>query len=240
MASGKFVSYVRVSTKRQGESGLGLAAQRESIAQYLNGGDWELLREFEEVESGKVNERPQLAAALKHCERTGATLIVAKLDRLSRDSAFLNNLMASDIKFIIADYPGANKFVLQVFAALAEYERTLISQRTKAALARSKKPKGIKGAANLLKAAEAGRALGQQANAERAMGFTARVGELILEHKRMGLNLTQTAERLNADQILTSRGFKKGPDRKPTGERLMWTAAGVQRVLRKFGREGCP
>ena len=149
MAEGKFVSYVRVSTKRQGDSGLGLSAQRESIDTYLNGGNWELIEEFTEVESGKVDSRPQLLAALDLCDKTGATLIVAKLDRLSRDSAFLNNLMKSDINFIIADFPSANPFMLRVFAALAEYERELISQRTKAALAKSVKVKGAKGIVNL-------------------------------------------------------------------------------------------
>jgi len=232
MKNTKYVSYVRVSTKRQGDSGLGLSAQRESITQYLKGA--EVLKEFEEVESGKINDRPQLTAALEHCGHTGATLIVAKLDRLSRDSCFLNNLMKSDIKFVIADFPTANKFMLQVFAALAEYERELISQRTKAALARSTKPKGVKGAKNLEASAEDGRLHGQLANMWKADTFVAKVGKTIQEYQNEGLNLKEIAARLNAEKRLTASDSRKAVKGEPIGERLQWTAAGVQRVLKKL------
>jgi len=229
----KYVSYIRVSTKRQGDSGLGLAAQRDAIAQYLKGA--EVLKEFEEVESGKkVSNRPQLEAALEHCSHTGATLIVAKLDRLSRDSCFLNNLMNSDIRFVIADFPTANKFMLQVFAALAEYERELISQRTKAALARSIKPKGVKGAENLEASAEDGRVHGQLANMWKADKFAAKAGKRIEEYKNAGLTLNEIAARLNAEKILTSRGYKRDANGKPTSERLQWTPTAVRRIQKRL------
>src|SRR4051812_23779043 len=97
---GKFVAYYRVSTARQGRSGLGLDAQKKAVADYLNGGRWTLLREFVEVESGKHNDRPQLAKALHLSRVTGATLVIAKLDRLSRNAAFLNTLKDSGLKFV--------------------------------------------------------------------------------------------------------------------------------------------
>ncbi len=123
MKAGKYVSYCRVSTAKQGLSGLGLEAQREAIRQYLNGGTWELIAEFTEIESGKVNDRPELSAALHYAKLTGAVLIVAKLDRLSRDLNFITNLQKAGVEFIVCDFPSANAFTLQVFGALAEYER---------------------------------------------------------------------------------------------------------------------
>jgi DNA invertase Pin-like site-specific DNA recombinase len=104
MASGKFVAYYRVSTVRQGQSGLGLEAQQESVRRYLNGGDWELLAEHQEVETGKgadaLDKRPQLKAALAECRRQGATLIIAKLDRLARNVHFVSGLMESRVRFV--------------------------------------------------------------------------------------------------------------------------------------------
>src|SRR5689334_2399400 len=100
MALGKFVSYLRVSTKRQGESGLGLEAQRKAVEDYLNGGNWELVTEFVEIESGKDNARPKLAEALHRAKATGARLLIAKLDRLSRNVAFIANLQESRVKFV--------------------------------------------------------------------------------------------------------------------------------------------
>src|SRR5271170_6550097 len=99
MAAGKFVSYLRVSTERQGRSGLGLEAQRKTVEDYLNGGAWQLLREYVEIESGKRNDRPQLAAAMAHAKATGATVVIAKLDRLARNVAFISNLIESGVEF---------------------------------------------------------------------------------------------------------------------------------------------
>lgn len=138
MAGGKYVAYYRVSTPRQGRSGLGLDAQRKAVTDYLNGGDWTLLEAFTEVETGKRNDRPQLEAALRHCALTGATLIVAKLDRLSRDAAFLMSLQASNVEIKFADMPFADKMMIGIMALIAEWEREQISKRTKDALAAAK------------------------------------------------------------------------------------------------------
>src|SRR6185437_11588396 len=114
MASGRFVSYLRVSTERQGASGLGLEAQRAAVAAHLNGGRWELLQEFVEVESGKRKDRPQLAQALRLCRQKKAMLVIAKLDRLARNVYFISGLMESGVEFVACDMPDANKFVLHI------------------------------------------------------------------------------------------------------------------------------
>src|SRR5690349_21739379 len=138
MAEGRFVAYYRVSTDRQGRSGLGLDAQRSAVTDYLNGGNWQLVAEFTEVESGRKNDRPELAKALATCRRIGATLIIAKLDRLARNVAFVSNLMESGVEFTAVDFPTANRLTIHILAAVAEHEREMISARTKAALAAAK------------------------------------------------------------------------------------------------------
>src|SRR5246127_2728092 len=114
MANGKFVSYLRVSTSRQGISGLGLEAQRAAVAGYLNGGEWTLVQEVVEVESGKHNDRPALAGALRLCRKHRATLIIAKLDRLARNVHFISGLMESGVEFVAVDMPQANRFVVHI------------------------------------------------------------------------------------------------------------------------------
>src|SRR3954469_22234666 len=126
---GKFVAYYRVSTARQGRSGLGLDAQKKAVADYLDGGKWTLLREFTEVESGKDDSRPELAKALHLAGVTGATLVIAKLDRLSRNAAFLLTLRDSGAKFVAADMPDANALTVGVLALIAQHEREAISKR---------------------------------------------------------------------------------------------------------------
>src|SRR5271154_4183939 len=138
MANGKFVSYLRVSTARQGISGLGLEAQRASVAAFLNGGDWTLVQEVVEVESGKRSDRPALAEALRLCRKHRATLIIAKLDRLARNVHFISGLMESGVEFVAVDMPQANRFVVHILAAVAEQEADAISRRTKAALEAAK------------------------------------------------------------------------------------------------------
>jgi DNA invertase Pin-like site-specific DNA recombinase len=138
MAHGKFVSYLRVSTQRQGRSGLGLEAQRETVSSYLNGGNWTLIAELVEIESGKRNDRPKLAEALRLCRIHGATLIIAKLDRLARNVNFISNLMEAGVEFIACDLPQANRLTVHIMAAMAEHEAAMISARTKAALAAAK------------------------------------------------------------------------------------------------------
>lgn len=129
--AGKYVAYYRVSTDRQGKSGLGLSAQRESVMAYLNGGDWILSGEFVEVESGRNSKRrPELAKALELCRKEGATLVVAKLDRLYRNMHAMTTLMQSKVEFVAVDNPHANKFTIHILAAVAEHESELISKRT--------------------------------------------------------------------------------------------------------------
>jgi DNA invertase Pin-like site-specific DNA recombinase len=137
-ATRRFVAYYRVSTDRQGQSGLGLEAQRKAVADYLKGGAWELVGEFTEVESGKKSDRPQLRMAIEACRKHKARLVIAKLDRLSRNLAFIATLMESGVEFVAADMPFANKLTIHILAAVAEHEREAISERTKAALAAAK------------------------------------------------------------------------------------------------------
>jgi DNA invertase Pin-like site-specific DNA recombinase len=132
-----FVAYYRVSTARQGQSGLGLDAQRSAVGGFV-AGRGELAGEFVEVESGRKNDRPQLAAALDLCRRKRAVLVIAKLDRLARNVAFVSNLMESGIEFVAVDMPQANRLTIHILAAVAEHEREAISQRTIAALAAAK------------------------------------------------------------------------------------------------------
>ena len=156
MANGKFVAYFRVSTAKQGLSGLGLEAQQAAVSAYLNGGSWEMIQEFVEIETGKgadaLAKRPQLRAVLDVCKRTKATLVIAKLDRLARNVHFVSGLMESGVDFVAADMPSANKVMIQMHSVMAEWERDQISARTKAALAAAK-ARGVvlgkAGAANL-------------------------------------------------------------------------------------------
>ena len=143
MATGKFVAYYRVSTERQGRSGLGLDAQKAAVKEYLDGGRWTLVKEFTEVESGKNNDRPQLAKALHLCKVTGARLVIAKLDRLSRNAAFLLTLRDSGTRFVAADLPDATELTVGILAVVAQDEAKRISERTKAALQEAKK-RGVK------------------------------------------------------------------------------------------------
>lgn len=136
----RFISYLRVSTAKQGESGLGLEAQRQAVIDYLNGRSSELIAEFVEVESSKRDDRPQLIAALEACRRQKATLVIAKLDRLARNVAFIAKLMEAGVSFLAVDNPHANKLMLHLLAAFVEHERDQIRARTKAALAAAKSP----------------------------------------------------------------------------------------------------
>ena len=138
MVKSSFVSYLRVSTQKQGQSGLGLEAQRKAVDDYLNGGDWTVIEEVVEIESGKNNKRPKLNEAIQLCKASGATLVVAKIDRLTRDAAFLLNLKDAGIDFIAADMPEANRLTIGIMALVAEQEREAISKRTKEALAAAK------------------------------------------------------------------------------------------------------
>ena len=139
----KYVAYLRVSTQKQGFSGLGLEAQKEIIQNHLR--EITPIAEYTEVESGRKTDkgRPQLRKALEHCRKEGATLIVAKLDRLARNVSFLSSLLENDVEIVFCDFPQANKMVLHILAAISQYEAELIATRTKQALA-AKKARGSK------------------------------------------------------------------------------------------------
>src|SRR3974377_86257 len=123
MSEGKFVSYLRVSTARQGRSGLGLEAQRKAVDDFLNGGDWRVIEEVVEVESGKRTDRPELMKAFQACRLFGAKLVIAKLDRLSRDAHFLLGLEKAGVDFVAVDMPNANRMTVGLMAVVAEEER---------------------------------------------------------------------------------------------------------------------
>lgn len=133
----KYVSYFRVSTDKQGIRGLGMEAQREAVSRQVNGG--EVVGEFQEVESGKRRDRPELVKALARCRECGATLVIAKLDRLARNAAFVLGLRDSGVEFVCCDYPQANRLTIGILAVVAEHEREMISARTKDALQAAKR-----------------------------------------------------------------------------------------------------
>ena len=219
----KFVAYLRVSTAKQGRSGLGLEAQREAVRQFVVGRGGKIIApEFVEVETGSRNDRPELDKALKRCRLRGATLVVAKLDRLSRNAAFLMTLRDSGVDFVAADLPEANTMTVGVMAVVAQHEREAISQRTKAALAaaraRGRVLGGFRGAAPNIaeyqqKGVQAACRLASQAAEERR--------ETIEALQRESLSLSAMATRLNADSVRTSRGGK-------------WTATAVKRTIERL------
>jgi DNA invertase Pin-like site-specific DNA recombinase len=134
----KYISYFRVSTQRQGQSGLGLEAQQTAVQAFLSTHTHELVGTFTEIESGRNSDRPQLTAALALARRQKATVVIAKLDRLARSVAFISAIMESGVEFIAADMPAANRLTIQIMAVIAENEAKMISDRTKAALAAAK------------------------------------------------------------------------------------------------------
>jgi DNA invertase Pin-like site-specific DNA recombinase len=220
MARGKFVAYYRVSTARQGTSGLGLEAQREATTRYLNGGSWELIGEFTETETGKgadaLAKRPQLRAALDLCKKRGARLIIAKLDRLARNVHFVSGLMESKVKFVAVDMPEANELTIHIMAAFAEHEAKRISERTKEALAAAKARGVVLGATgpqNLKRNIEA--------RQEAANAFAASLANVLAGFKSAGLSQREMVDELNKLGIKTVRG----------GE---WSLAQLQRVLARL------
>lgn len=196
----KFIAYYRVSTIRQGESGLGLDAQKASTATYLAAISGTLSLEFTEVESGKVANRPKLTEAIETCRRTGATLLIAKLDRLARNVAFIANLLESGVSFTAIDMPNADKFMLHVYAAVAEEEGRRISERTKAALS-SAKARGVKLGVHGIILSEKNR---KDAN-RFASSFKPILNELLVNEN---LSFRNTAIRLNELGLPTARGRK--------------------------------
>ena len=205
---GKYISYFRVSTDQQGRSGLGLEAQERAVADYLGGNGWTAIAAFTEVESGKRDDnRPELGRALAACRLHGATLVIAKLDRLSRNVAFIAALMDSGVDFVAVDFPQANRLTVHILAAVAEHERAMISQRTKEAPAAAK-ARGVKlGNDNLTDAARAkGRVASALALAKRAKERAALVVPTIRELQAGGASLHKVAEALNSKGVPAPRG----------------------------------
>lgn len=204
----RFIAYYRVSTKKQGKSGLGLEAQKQSVAGYLASVHGNLVGEFEEVEHGtrRGNHRPQLAAALAACRVHGARLIIAKLDRLARNVAFTSNLMESKVDFIACDFPLANRLTIHILAAVAEHEAEMISTRTKQALAASKKKLGGD-RGNTHKIYKLGNRASAKVRSEQAQRRAADLLPEINKIRAEGLtSLRQIAAGLNKRGILTARG----------------------------------
>lgn len=204
------VSYFRVSTDRQGQSGLGLEAQRKAVADYLNGGCWEVLGEYTEVESSKNDDRPELRKAMDHARRTGATLVVAKLDRLARDAHFLLGLQKAGVRFVAADMPEANEAMVGFMAIFAQYERDQISKRTKAALAAAK-ARGTKlgnpNGAAALKRAGKGNTDGVAAIKAKADRRAHDLAGVVASIRAEGAtSFRAVADELNRQSITTARG----------------------------------
>jgi DNA invertase Pin-like site-specific DNA recombinase len=224
--SAKLIAYYRVSTKEQGESGLGLEAQTAAVEAYAKGIGATILRSYREVETGKRSDRPELTKALTDAKRSKATLCIAKLDRLARNVAFTANLMESGVEFVACDNPHANRLTIHILAAVAEDEAKRISDRTKAALAAYKCRGGSLGA--------------HRPNARRLKGGThlegARKGAMVskaladdayadlkpsmVEWRSAGLSLRGIASKLNSEGHTTRRGQP-------------WNAMQVKRVLER-------
>ncbi len=210
-----FIAYYRVSTDRQGRSGLGLEAQRATVAAHLSHGQ-ALKAEFTEIETGKRNDRPELTKALAECKKQRARLIIAKLDRLARNLHFISGLMESGIEFVACDVPGANRLMLQILAVFAEHEREMISKRTKEALAAAKARGCRLGNPNPRPAG----LLGRQKLKTSADQFAISLRPLVENLKSQGLSLRTIAKEMNQQNIKTARG----------GE---WYASTVRNVLKR-------
>jgi DNA invertase Pin-like site-specific DNA recombinase len=211
----RFIAYYRVSTDRQGKSGLGLDAQQKAVRDNVAVWAGELVAEFTEVESGKRNDRPQLAAAMAACRKHKAVLCIAKLDRLARNVAFIANLMDAGVDFVAVDMPNANHLTLHIMAAFAQHEREAISTRTKAALAAAKSRGRKLGNPRLAVARETA----NRNHSAKADALAANVLPIVREVQATGLTtLAAIAGALNARGVRTARG---GP----------WHAATVRNLL---------
>lgn len=198
---GRFIAYLRVSTAKQGRSGLGLAAQHSKIGAFLSDED-ELLGEYVETQSGRQDAREELWKAIRHAKRTSAKLLIAKLDRFSRKVSFISRVMEEGVGLAVADMPHASDFQLHIFAALAQEERRLISERTKAALAEAKKRGVVLG--------KNGKVLAARNRAE-AVRFASEVWPRISPMIENGMSLSSISRRLNEEGIQTARGGQFHP-----------------------------
>jgi DNA invertase Pin-like site-specific DNA recombinase len=211
------VAYYRVSTLKQGASGLGLEGQVAAVDQFARDRGAEILRAYQEVESGKRADRPELARALAHARRSGATLVIAKLDRLARNVHFLAGLMEAKVDFVACDNPHANPLTIHILAAVAEDEARRISDRTRAALAAYKARGGKLGAARpdaprlTAEARARGARNGGQSAHARADAAYADLAAMLADLRAGGLSLRTIAARLNAEGQTTRRGRPWNP-----------------------------
>lgn len=211
-----------MSTDRQGKSGLGIEAQRNGVAEHLNGGNWSLVKEFVEVESGKRIDRPKLDEAIKACRIYGAKLVIAKLDRLSRDAHFLLGLEKAGVDFVAADMPNANRLTVGIMAMVAEEERRMISKRTKDALAAAKRRGTMLGGDRGVVPSKKAREMAAETLQARANARASDLAPIIRELQEAGkTSLRAIAEGLNEAGIPTPRQSK-------------WSAVQVQRVLSRI------
>jgi DNA invertase Pin-like site-specific DNA recombinase len=218
MADGKFIAYYRVSTDKQGKSGLGLESQRQAVVNFIYGNGNQVVAEFTEIESGKRKDRPELAKALAVCKKHKAKLVIAKLDRLARNVHFISGLMESGVDFVAVDMPEANKLTVHILAAVAEHEREMISQRTKAALAAAK-DRGVK-LGNPINLSEA-QSKSVRVRQDQADQFAANVLPVIKTIQSSGARtLRDIAEALNNRGIRTARSGS-------------WHPASVKRILKR-------
>ncbi|BDT69106.1 hypothetical protein os1_32940 [Comamonadaceae bacterium OS-1] len=221
MTQQHFITYYRVSTQRQGASGLGLDAQRNAVKNYLAGRDKTVIEEFSEVETGKgsnaLEKRPQLRLALERCSKTGATLLIAKLDRLARNVHFVSGLMESKAKFVACDLPEANQLTIHIMAAFAEHEARRISERTRDALAAAKARGVVLGATGPVNLKQH-----TQRRQKAASAFKDRLIPLLTGFASQGLSRRAIVVQLNDLGIKAPRGGT-------------WSLGQVQRVVSRLG-----
>jgi len=215
-----FVAYYRVSTDKQGRSGLGLEAQRDAVGRHVQSVGGRIAAEFQEVESGKRDDRPQLTAAIGACRVKRATLVIAKLDRLTRNVAFLANLMECGVEFVACDNPHARRFTIHILAAVAEHEREMTSARTRAALTAAKARGTRLGSPRLLPGNRDASRLACAAKAAGADLYAADVEPFIAAARKAGaISLGELAKALTARGVLTPGGAST------------WSHIQVRRVL---------
>ena len=230
MAEGKFVSYLRVSTDKQGRSGLGLELQREAVTSYLNSGRWTVAAEYVEMESGRKSDRPKLAAALSHAKAIGAKLVFAKLDRLTRNVDLLRSLVGSDVDLVFCDLPSVppgpmGKFLLTQMASVAELEAGLIGERTKNALAAAKR-RGVR----------LGNPNGARALRGKQTGNAEAVAKIKANAVQRAQGLNWIVEDITRSGVTTVRGIAEELNRRgvhaPRGD--VWHPTAVSRLLSRL------
>ena len=219
----KYVSYYRVSTQKQGKSGLGLEAQKKMVKDFVTTNGGEIVAEYTEVESGKNANRPELMKAIKHADLVGGKLLVGKLDRLSRDLHFITSLQKSRVDFVVSDMPNCDSFTINIYGALAQREREMISSRTKQGLAAAK-AKGVKlGTNNLnMELVKDASAKGVASRKQIADDFVAKVINTIQAMRGQMKSLRAIAAELNKMGVTTPRGCE-------------WTATAVKNAIERGG-----